>query len=106
MAVAMAVAAAMTATAVIQFVLGFFETLSNVADNLADVADAVKVQLELVDLTVDLPETLNLGVCIHNHLACFVIHHLSRNLRLFTEVVHLLGDVVHHTLKVHLECGK
>ena len=91
------------AAALVEFPFGLFKTHPDIAHNFVNMPNAVKIQLKLVQLLVDLMEALNLGISINDHLAGLIVHHLRRDLSLFAEIVHLVADVVQHTLKVCLQ---
>lgn len=68
--------------------------------------DAVKVELELVDLAHYVVVARNLGVGVVDQVASPVVRLQRNRLRLHHEVFELLLDVLHHAVKVAAECGK
>ena len=73
---------------------------AKVADNVADVGDAVKVELELVDLAHDVVVAGDLSVGVVNEVPGAVVDGHRDHLRLLREVLELLLDVLHDAVKV------
>lgn len=66
-------------------------------------ADAVKVELQLVKLLEDVVVALNLGVGIADEVAGMIELGHSEDLALFAEVGHLSLDLIHDSIKVSSE---
>lgn len=90
----------------IQLALQLLGAAAKVAHNVADVGDAVKVELELVDLAHDVVVARNLGVGVVDQVAGAVVHGHRHHLRLLRQVLELLLDVLHDAVKVAAQRGQ
>lgn len=80
--------------------IDFFNTSPVVFDNGLDVGDAIHFHFEVIDLSHELMETLNLGVRPSHDVARPVVLHLRKHLRLARQAHEALLDAAHDAIKV------
>lgn len=107
-AVAMAMASRRPAAAAgkFQLPLQFFGAPSIVAHELTNVGDAVKIEVQFLDLAHDVMVSLNLGFGIVNQITGAVVDVHGYNLRLLRQVLKPLLDRLHDPVKVATQGGK
>lgn len=79
----------------VQFPVQFLDALAVSPHNVPDMADAVKIQLQLVDLPHDLGEAGYLGVCRVNDVAGVVVLLQRDNLALLAQILDSRLDLLH-----------
>lgn len=75
-------------------------------DNVSDVLDAVKLEVEGVKLLVQAVEAVNLGVGVGDQVARLVVHTTGGDLALLRQVGDALLDLLHGAVKVAAELGE
>lgn len=83
-----------------QCALHLLHPLPVASNNVSNVADAVELDLKVVDLRHDGMEPPNLDIAVVHQVASLVVHSHGDNLGLLGQVIKLLGDLLHEAVEV------
>lgn len=89
-----------------QLAVQFFCAVTEVTNYVPNVGNAVKVQLELVDLAHDLMVAGDLGISIVDKVTRAVVDVHCHHLGLLDQVLELLLDTLHDTIEMAAQCGQ